>query len=49
MFLSTQVALAVAIRMLGGDVDINGCIKSAGYVWCAITEQCIPVNELCIL
>ncbi len=27
-------------RMTGADRDEHGCIGSAGYLWCAKTQQC---------
>jgi len=29
----------------GSDIDSNGCLASAGYVWCYSTESCIRTWE----
>ena len=31
---------------VGGDKDEHGCIASAGYSWCAATQQCERPWEL---
>jgi hypothetical protein len=41
-------AARLSIPFLGGDRDANGCITSAGYTWCDVTETCVSVNQLCI-
>ncbi len=33
-------------KMAGADRDTHGCIKSAGYSWCARTDQCERPWEL---
>jgi len=36
------------INMLGGDLDDNGCIASAGYTWCDELNKCLrPFEEDC--
>ncbi|HDR9072397.1 hypothetical protein VI03_17525 [Burkholderia vietnamiensis] len=42
---STQTA-QVTPPALGGDRDAHGCIGSAGYAWCAHTQQCERPWEL---
>ena len=33
---------------LGSERDIHGCIPSAGYRWCEVTQKCIrPWEEKC--
>jgi hypothetical protein len=32
--------------VVGGDRDANGCIGSAGYLWCGHTQQCERPWEL---
>jgi hypothetical protein len=35
-------------QIVGGDRDVNGCIGSAGYTWCAVKNKCIrPFEESC--
>lgn len=48
-----QSVLAVRIigieyLLFGGDYDENGCKPSAGYIWCNETQDCIPINQLCL-
>jgi len=33
-------------HIVGADRDLHGCIRSAGYSWCARTEQCERPWEL---
>ncbi|MBW2941662.1 hypothetical protein [Zhongshania aquimaris] len=33
-------------RVVGGDRDVKGCIRSAGYSWCEYTAQCERPWEL---
>jgi len=55
-FIATMFVYQVTARrllmdpliMLGADRDEYGCIGSAGYSWCNITEKCVSANELCI-
>nr|WP_255516439.1 peptidase [Luteimonas suaedae] len=35
-----------AIPLPGSDRDAHGCIPSAGYAWCARTQQCERPWEL---
>ena len=37
---------AAKTPLTGSDRDANGCIASAGYQWCAYTEQCQRSWEL---
>lgn len=37
---------APAPQQVGGDRDEHGCIASAGYSWCARTNQCERPWEL---
>lgn len=37
---------AAPAPMPGSDRDAHGCIASAGYVWCARTDQCERPWEL---
>ncbi len=30
----------------GGDVDVHGCVGSAGYVWCESRKKCIRLWEI---
>ena len=32
------------VKPPGSDFDLNGCINSAGYVWCQILGRCNLVN-----
>lgn len=32
--------------IVGADKDAHGCIPSAGYTWCAKTNQCVRPWEL---
>lgn len=50
-----MIAQAAAIRVIGieymlfgGDYDEHGCKPSAGYTWCNETQDCIPMNQLCV-
>ena len=29
------------VKPLGSNWDVNGCIASAGYVWCEILGKCL--------
>jgi len=33
------------VKAPGSDWDINGCITSAGYVWCEILGKCLRTWE----
>lgn len=47
-FAGAMAAPAVAAKLArpGGDVDAHGCRASAGYRWCARTNQCERPWEL---
>lgn len=37
-------------NMVGADKDIYGCVKSAGYSWCALRNKCLRSwEEACVL
>ena len=37
-------------QMVGSDTDAHGCIGSAGYVWCNVTQECMcPWEQNCTL
>jgi len=36
-----QVTQTVSDPVVGGDLDDNGCIGSAGFTWCAATSECV--------
>ena len=40
------VSEAPEAKMTGSDRDAHGCIPSAGYSWCARTQQCERPWEL---
>ncbi|HAW81988.1 MAG TPA: hypothetical protein DCX27_21190 [Balneola sp.] len=33
------------VKPIGSDWDVNGCITSAGYVWCEILGKCLRTWE----
>ena len=33
------------VKPLGSNWDVNGCITSAGYVWCEILNKCLRTWE----
>lgn len=37
-----------SIRILGGNRDSDGCLESAGYVWCDEIGECLHVTQNCI-
>ncbi|MDN7425907.1 MULTISPECIES: hypothetical protein [unclassified Burkholderia] len=41
-----DTAAQAAPPLVGGDRDAHGCIGSAGYAWCARTQQCERPWEL---
>ncbi|OQK16897.1 hypothetical protein AU255_03060 [Methyloprofundus sedimenti] len=43
---TTKVVQAPKTVMLGSDRDAHACISSAGYRWCAVTQQCERPWEL---
>ena len=40
--------IGIEYMLFGGDYDENGCKPSAGYIWCNETQECMPMNQLCL-
>lgn len=45
---ATAQATRIIGILFGDDADEWGCKPSTGYVWCNETQDCIPMNELCV-